>query len=117
METRNAAHSGNTKAESGLIRGATGSKRLSGKGMVADSATISDPVSIGTKDIVFLLKDGQVRQWDADATGRLMSNYFFESYPHQVYSIHFGESCYYVKNGKIGAMVHMTREEFFEAVA
>lgn len=116
METKNAAHSGNDKPEPGLIRGATGSKRLSGEGMVAGSATISEPVSVGTKDIVFLLKDGQVRHWDADALGRTMSNVFFETYPNTIFSIHFGESCYYVRNGKIGARVHMTREEFFEAV-
>jgi hypothetical protein len=116
METKNAAHSGNDKPEPGLIRGATGSKRLSGEEAVAGSATVSEPVSNGTKDIVFLLKDGQVRHWDADMTGRLMSNYFFESFPDKISSIHFGESCYYVRNGKIGARVHMTREEFFEAV-
>lgn len=117
METRNSAQRDNKKPESfGLIRGAIGSKRLSGEGVVADSATISDPVSVGTEDIVFLLKDGQIRQWSADALGRIMSNYFFESYPNKIYSIHFGESCYYVKNGKIGARVVMNREEFFDGV-
>lgn len=116
METKNAEHSGNDKPESGLIRGATSSKWLSGEGMVADSATVSYPVSVGAKDIVFLLKDGQIRHFDADAIGRVVSNVFFESHPEKIYSIHFGESCYYVRNGKIGARVHMTREDFFEAV-
>lgn len=116
METKNAAHSGNDKPEPGLIKGATGSKRLSGEEAVAGSATVSKPVFAGTTDIVFLLTDGQIRVWDADALGRIMSNVFFETYPKKVFSIHFGESCYYVRNGKIGARVHMTREEFFEAV-
>lgn len=115
METENAAQRGNEFTEPGLIRGATGSKRLSGEAVAGGSAAIAEPVS-GTKDIVFLLKDGQVRQFDDDEHSREMANHYFDSFADLIFSIHFGESCYYVKDGKLSARLHMTRDEFFNGV-
>jgi len=84
---------------------------------VTGSESAAIPFFRGTTDIVFLLNDGQVRHFDSDPTGVIMSNYFFESFPHLVSEIHFGELCHYVKNGKVQQHpVVMTREQFFDGV-
>jgi hypothetical protein len=84
---------------------------------VEGSASAVIPFFRGTTDIVFLLKDGQIRHFDSDPDGVIMSNYFFESFPHLVKEIHFGELCHYVKNGKVQQHPQrMTREQFFDGV-
>lgn len=71
----------------------------------------------GTEDIVFVFRDGQARYFTPDQKGLVESNYVFESLAKKILSIHFGESAYFVKrSGKIGARVHMTRDEFFRYV-
>lgn len=121
METTIAGQPGNENTEfaNGLIKGpaapTVGQETARGSS-VANSALAPEPVHFerGTTDIVFVLTDGQIRNFPADIGGRLASNYFFESFPKKVFSIHFGESCFYVKDGKVGAMLRMTRIEFFE---
>lgn len=124
MKTNSAGQPGNNKTKretDGLIKGGRGSKRDSDKGVTA-SVSVAAPASVsqsddthGTEDIVFLLRDGQAVCFAATMLGRIQSNYYFESYPRRIFSIHFGESCYYVNSeGKVGGRVHMTRREFWE---
>lgn len=84
---------------------------------VEGSASAAIPFFKGTTDIVFLLRDGQLRHFDSDPTGVVMSNYFFESFAKLVSEIHFGSLCHYVKNGQIlQHPVVMSREQFFDGV-
>jgi len=77
----------------------------------------SEPVAFeqrGTEDIAHVYRNGEVRYFPATPLGAIESNYYFESHARRIFSIHFGETCYYVnKEGKIGARVQMTRREFW----
>lgn len=90
------------------------------RGTVAEvegSASAAIPFFRGTTDIVFLLKDGQIRHFDSDPAGVIMSNYYFESFAQLISEIHFGELCHRVKNGKVQQYpTVMTREQFFDGV-
>jgi len=72
------------------------------------------PFNRDTTDIVILLKNGETRYFDADEAGLILASTFLTSYGKEAFSVHFGESCHYIRNGKISAAVHMTRKEFFE---
>lgn len=85
--------------------------------VVEGSASAAIPFFRGTTDIVFLLKDGQIRHFDSDPAGVIMSNYYFESFAQLISEIHFGELCHLVKNGKVQQYpLVMTREQFFDGV-
>lgn len=119
METNLAGQTGNENTGSGgIIKDAAVPQRGWDKAAGSvDPASAAIPFFRGTTDIVFLLKDGQIRHFDSDPDGVIMSNYFFESFPHLVKEIHFGELCHYVKNGKVQQHPQrMTREQFFDGV-
>jgi hypothetical protein len=119
MNDQNAAHSGNentgtTQHHKDAV--AAPKRDLERAAGVDGSASAAIPFNRGTTDIVIRLKDGQDRYFDADEAGRILASTFLTAYGKQAYSVHFGESCHYIKNGVFSAAVHMTREEFFEAV-
>lgn len=120
MKDENAVQNGNNNTGSqGIIKSDAVAPQRGWEKVadVEDPAPAAIPFFRGTTDIVFLLKDGQIRHFDSDPTGVIMSNYFFESFPHLVTEIHFGELCHYVRNGKVQQHpVVMTREQFFDGV-
>lgn len=122
MKHENAGHSGNNKSRmpDGLIKQAVGAP-ITGldsgavrEGIHTAPESFSVPFNRGTTDIVILLKNGETRYFDADEAGLILASTFLTSYGKEAFSVHFGESCHYMKGGKISAAVHMTRKEFFE---
>ena len=121
MLKENAGQPGNNKSmPDGLLKQAVVAPRRDlDKGAVREGIhtapeSFSVPFNRGTTDIVILLKNGETRYFDADEAGMILASTFLTSYGREAFSVHFGESCHYVKGGKISAAVHMTRKEFFE---
>lgn len=118
MENTIAGQPGNeNKGPRGIIKDAAVPQRGLGEGVEAGGpAEAPIPFNRGTIDIVVRLKDDQYRYFDADEAGGILASTFLTSYGDKAHSVHFGESCHYLRNGKLTAAVHMTRKEFFEVV-
>lgn len=121
MRDENAVHSGNensTTGPHGIIKSdAVAPQR--GWERVADAggpAPATIPAQRGTADIAHRLKNGETVYFDATEQGMRESELYFMHHSKDVFAIHFGETCAYIKREKIAAQVHMTREAFFRAV-
>lgn len=111
----------NTEFANGLLNGPvapTAGQETARGSSVANSTSAPGPVSIPFNrsygDIVILLKNGETRYFDADEAGKILATTFLTSYGREAFSVHFGEACHYMRDGKISTAVHMTRKEFFE---
>lgn len=70
----------------------------------------------GTTDIAHRLKSGDVVYFPGTTEGIVQSQLYFDKHSKDVFAIHFGETCAYIKREKIVAQVHMTRDAFFKVV-
>lgn len=118
METKIAGHAGNENTGShGIIKDAVvpqhGGNKAAGTG---GPATAAIPFSRGTTDIAHRLKNGETVYFEATEQGMRESELYFMHHAKDVFAIHFGETCAYIKREKIVAQVHMSRAQFFEAV-
>lgn len=83
---------------------------------VDGSAAAIIPFNRGTTDIAHRLKNGEVVYFPGTTEGIVQSQLYFDKHSKDVFAIHFGETCAYIKREKIVAQVHMTRDAFFKAV-
>lgn len=120
MRDENAVHSGNENSKRGphgiIKRDAVAPQR--GWERVADAGG-PVPATIpahGTTDIAHRLKNGETIYFPATTEGIVQSQLYFDKHSKDVFAIHFGETCAYIKREKIVAQVHMTRDAFFKAV-
>lgn len=83
---------------------------------VGGSAPAAIPFIRGTTDIAHRLKNGETVYFPATEEGMRDSELYFMHHSKDVFAIHFGETCAYIRHERIAAQVHMTREAFFKAV-
>ena len=112
MQDEKPAHSGKNITSHGLLQGVGAPKPGEALPVSGGSPDAGKPLFRGTSDIAITLRDGSSVYFPGTAEGIADSNAYAEKHGQNIYTAHFGESCWYFKDGRGMACVNMTRAEF-----
>ncbi len=112
MQDEKPGQTGKNKTSHGLLKGVGAPKPGEALPVSGGSPDAGEPHFRGTKDIAITLRDGSTAYFAGDNEGIAQSNAYADKHSKNIYTAHFGESCWYFKDGRGVACINMTRAEF-----